>query len=64
MESPLLGPDSGYTVQYTPLYLTVYTDSSPNTDTISYIREEDLFRPPSRSGYPPMGPWAQDSATS
>ena len=38
---PVLGLDSGYTVKYSPppsgggLYLTVYPESSPNTDTVS-----------------------------
>ena len=38
----VLGQDEGYTVKYTPLpegegvYLTIYPESSPNTDSISF----------------------------
>ena len=40
----VLGRDEGYTVKYNPLlfgkglYLTVYPESSPNTDIVSFLQ--------------------------
>ena len=61
----VLGLGKGYTVKYTRsaegvpegeakaegVYLTLYPESSPNTDSISNIRHKD-FRLDSRSGHP------------
>ena len=46
----VLGPNSGYTVKYTPppsgvpsvggVFLTVYPSSCPNTDTVNLIQDQ------------------------